>query len=277
MVTVQTIATNKRRIDLLKRLMKSDDYNFVNFPTKTINIIKKKYPNKNTQKTYISAVMSYVRDNIEDNDKLLAKYNKVHKQLRDQIKKELTNNTKSDKFIEWSDIIEYRKELKEKADDIKSYLDYLILSLYTYNPPLRADYGNIKITKRNTKGKQNILIMGNNPRFIIKSYKTAKSNGDIIIPVEGDLLNIINEWNDKYNINPKCLLNMSDNQLVKTVQRILKKKFNRGSINVLRKSYLSNVFNNFSDYSNYDLQHITHIMGNSISVAIESYRKVNKK
>lgn len=276
MVTETTKKANANRMNLIKRLLKEDNFDFVLNPSRTIKAIKKKYSNKNSQKTYISAVMSYVRDNVEDNKILLDKYNKVHKQLREQVKSELSNNTKSDKFIEWQDIIEYREELKENAQDAKSFLDYLILSLYSYNPPLRSDYGQVKITKRNMKGTENLLIMGKNPRFIIKSYKTAKTNGDIIIPVKGELLNIIKYWNDNYNSNPKFLLNMSDNQLVKNVQRILNNKFNKGSINVLRKSYLTNVFNNFSDYSNADLEHITHLMGNSVSTAIESYRKVNK-
>jgi len=73
------------------------------------------------------------------------------------------------------------KELKITLDDNKSklsQLDYLIYALYTYQPPLRADYNAVRILNgkyniNDLDRKENYYSVKDN-KFIMFEYKTAK-------------------------------------------------------------------------------------------------------
>ena len=271
--TQSTIKLNNDRLNRLKKLSNTDDLLFINDVEKTTKMIKDKYNNLNSQLSYLSSIMTYVRDTLK-NKELLKKYNAEHKAIRNVVTSTLNNNVKSDNFIEWDDIIKYREELKTKAIDKKTYLNYLLLSLYTYNPPTRADYNNLLITKKNSTIDNNLLIKNKNSmKFNIKQHKTSKSNGNIIISVVGQLKIIMDHWLDNYQLGNVFLM-MSNNKLVKLISDLLKKKFKRGSINVIRKSYLSHVYNNLDKYTNKELIDISNIMGNSPTTALFNYRKI---
>jgi len=267
--------TNNYRLERLKKISDNNNLDFIKDVGNTVKIIYNNFKNKNSRKSYLSSVMAYVRDNLKD-DNILKQYNNIHKKLREQINKELKINEKDDQFIEWDELIKYRDELKNDITTKKKYLNYMILCLYTYNPPVRANYNNMLIVKKNNKNNDNLLILNdNNNKFIIKQFKTAKSKGDTIVVIKEPLLNIIKFWIEHYEDDKKIFLNMTSNQLVNLVRSILRKKFKRGSINVLRKSYLSHIFDNYNKYSNKDIEDITDKMMTSSTTGIKSYRKID--
>ncbi len=270
-----TSVTNMNRMKKLQEHAGTTDFDFVTDYVKTVKLINDNYNNLNSRKSYLSSVMAYLRDNTTETE-LLKRYNVYHKILRGKIEAEMANNIKDDDFIEWADLIEYRDDLKEKATNKTSHLKYMIIALYTYNPPLRADWGRIRIVKRDIKTDDNILVWNKNPKFIINSYKTAKTAGPITIPVDGELRSIIKDHIEKY-VSGNFLINMSDNAFVKMVKRILHDHFQHGSINSIRKSFVSHVFENFGDYTNKEIEKISHMMGHSVGMAISNYRKVDKK
>ena len=52
--------------------------------------------------------------------------------------------------MSWKNVMKRREALKkkeEKSDDYETHLLYLILSLYTYQPPIRGEYFDMKIAK----------------------------------------------------------------------------------------------------------------------------------
>lgn len=265
---------NQSRMKVLLKLSGEKDFNFIKDSDKTIKMIQDKYNNLNSQKSYLSSIMSYVRDELKDPE-LSKEYNIYHKELRIKIAENLSENTKDEKFIEWGDIIKYRSELKQSATNKGAFFDYLLLSLYTYNPPLRANYNKIRITKKNLNTDENLLIDTKKPKFIIKSYKTSKTGGDININIGKELKTIIDFWMKHYSDDKNFLFKMTANQLSKAVSKMLFKKFKRGSINVLRKSYLSHIFDNFNKISNKEFEEIARQMGTSVGTSIDSYRKVD--
>ena len=72
---------------------------------------------------------------------------------------------------------------------------YLLLSLYTYQPPLRMDYNDMAIVKTVPKNKKLNYIWDNNGKYkiIIRNDKVIKSHGPLILDLNDTLNNIIND------------------------------------------------------------------------------------
>ena len=69
---------------------------------------------------------------------------------------------------------------------------YFLLSLYTYQPPLRMDYKDMAIVKTVPKNKKLNYIWDNNRKYniIIKNDKVIESHGPIILDINDTLNNI---------------------------------------------------------------------------------------
>jgi integrase len=124
-----------------------------------------------------------------------------------------------------------KKEPKELTDDeYKTLLEYVILSLYTMNPPRRErDYFLMFINSN----KFNELDM-EKQQFIFRDYKDMKALGEQIIDIPNKLFNVIKEYvritSDRFQIDEDKPIKF----LVKPSGRFIL----RGDI----RKYLSNVF-----------------------------------
>lgn len=172
---------------------------------KKVDEILKKIETKshNTQKNYFAAIVKLLRFT-KDNDDLIKEYSEnMNKMIEatkssDKYNEKQKKNLMSEKEIESirKNMIRGLKEFKTKLNyDI--LLDYVILSLYTLQPPRRNEYFNMRLVDKMEKIKDddNYLVWGPNKKaFIFQSYKTAWKYGRQIIPVGKEMEGVLKKY-----------------------------------------------------------------------------------
>jgi len=230
------------------------------------NIIKILEPLKlTTKRNYISSILVVLRAyNKKSFDKVLNKYKKLLAELNEQYTNKIDSHEKSEKQEEnWMELSElkkglklYKKEIKDREIKDKEKLSkrdldllkkYLVVALYTLQPPVRLNYANMEIinSAKDIKPKQNyLLIKGRNKKTLVfQEYKTAKTNGrvDKVVPKE---LNSILNFYLKYN-KSKHLLNDSKGEPIgaNALGKFISKAFDftgkKVTLNLLRHVYIS--------------------------------------
>lgn len=188
-------------------------------------------------------------------------YRGTLRQLKDRIEKDLEGKEmelteKEEKsFMLWEDIQAFHKELEKVSDpnSHSSYLPYVILSLYVLHAPVRADYANMFIYVSDDLVPDgitdNYCVIVTNPRFVFQKYKTAKTQGVNVVPMNDEIHQILINWMGinysdylltAYNPQLDEFRPISENALVKRVYNIFTKYKNKHvTINTLRHSYVS--------------------------------------
>lgn len=247
---------------------------FLKQKKKVCQIINTKKPN--TQKSYLASIVVYLMA-IKEKEELISYY----RDLMEHIAKETEEKTKKQEKTEtqeknWSSLSELKSELesqrklinKEKLwnkdpekisnKDFETLQKFVVGSLYIgddSNPPLRSDYGDMKIICMKDYGnlsdsdlKKNYIVnQSRNKKFFhLGEYKTAKTYGEKKIPIGSDLNKILNKWL-KINKYDYLLVNklkkpMSPNQLTKYVPRVFEDLGKKIGISLLRHIYISEKF-----------------------------------
>lgn len=172
---------------------------------KDVDEILKKIEGKslNTQKNYFASIVKLLRFS-DDSDKLIELYSEHMKKMIDATKGTEEYNDKQKKNLMTKDEIEQiRKGLIRGMSNFKTklnydiLLDYVILSLYTLQPPRRNEYFNMRLVDKMEKIKDddNYLIWGPNKKaFVFQSYKTAWKYGRQIIPVSKEMEAVLKKY-----------------------------------------------------------------------------------
>ena len=159
----------------------------------------------------------------------------------------LTKNQKKN-MMSWEDILAAQADYASQVrlDDFQDMRDFLILSLYTLNDPVRADYGDMKIYlfKEPKDVTGNYLVWGTKRRqFIFNDYKTSRSMGKIKIPVSLPLQKVLIQW-FRFTHNMDWLLGeeRSANWLTTKVRSIMKRLTGKEvGINILRHARITHL------------------------------------
>lgn len=235
----------------------------INYPKRSISNIEKYYTNINSLMSHFSRITKllklYKKEGKNINEDVINMYedkmNDYTTKSRDQREENLKSDIEKEKWISWDKIIKLREKLKNKIRDWETFQNYLILCLYTYLPPIRADYGNMlyknKFNEKLIGSKNNYVIVdGKNSEFILNSYKTSKSHGTVRIAIPAQLLRIIEIWFKKYNTDKNFLLVMPNgNKLTNKYLAVKVKKIfmdNTGKntgVSTLRHIYISEHMN----------------------------------
>jgi integrase len=220
-----------------------------------------------TIKKYILSIIYYYKsiNKYSDNMKKMFKpvidnFNNV---LRNKIEENKLQGNQKKNYIEWEDVIEIYKKLEKTEYDrsLKSYVDFVLLSLYVLFPPRRSkDYAIMKIGK--PKGKSFNYYW--NGKFYFNNYKTSKDIGNQIFDVPTNLVNIINDFIKKYKVTG-LLLKKNIQGIYSKLASLLGKQ---ASVNILRHSYISYVLNN-NKLSIKDKREIANKMAHSITTQAE--------
>jgi hypothetical protein len=166
-------------------------------------------------------------------------------QIDEDEKQELSEKQVSN-FIPYEKLLAVQKKLAEKEDksDV-DWKDYLITSLYTLQPPVRADYADMKVfKKRGAKREGNELIWGqkSGAYFVFRDYKTHKTYGNVEVRVSPELHKVIDEYFNHLGKLPNHLLTGiakdSDALLVAIGAAFFKKTQKHIGINLLRHAYI---------------------------------------
>ncbi len=138
------------------------------------NFIVKNYSNLNTKKSHISALAVIFRTLLGIKSRLYKRYSLISTELN----KIVEDNYKDQIFPANRDIISL-KEIEKRRDEIgllfdadkknkKLNLQHLLLSLYTYQPPLRQDYKNMIVVQNKIPNKNdNFILHKDNKYFVV--------------------------------------------------------------------------------------------------------------
>jgi integrase len=285
-----TLKNYESTISRLKKILGNDKfYNELKKSSKVIELVDKEYENINTRKTYYSRIIKLIKENPQwkipkkSLDQFIVAFNKNKNLSDDVVEENKPTDKQKDNWIDWPDVLKVREQLKNEAKDLQSFQDYLIVCCYTHIPPVRADFGNMRVAKRfdmRMNQHNNYIILGTKPKFILNKYKTNKYYGPNIIDIPDDLKKVINTWFSQYNKAKKWFLLQEDgktpldnNILTKRVLRIFKQQTGKKiGINMLRHSFVNNMINSF--YTLKGRKAISKIMGHSIETQLAYFKQV---
>ena len=233
-----------------------------------------------TQHAILNSILVYLR--LTD-EKLLKKYEEIYEPIKISYNETLFYPEVTSK-ITWDKVIEYREKYKKMVEkdkeDKQTYFKYLLLSLYTYLPPLRGgeyinciclsgldDYeGEIK------KREKNIYAMDKR-KFYMGYTKTIRRTGIRIIDVPQELGDIICDYFERFHQDNSLLFckEISSAGLTFCLNSIFGTKV---STSHLRKVYIS------SQVPKMDIKErkmLAKIMGHTPQVQEIIYNAMDKK
>ena len=207
------------------------------------------------RKQLLSALLLFVKENVKVSEQFREIMQTASEEDKEQSRKqELTDNQKRS-WMDWKDIINVRSKLENSIkslwdekklsnSEFQLLQDYVIVCLYSYNPPRRAvDYCLMRKGEPRSNKENGITRKGSKMFFKFNTYKTAKDYGSQSIPVESELRDILIKW---IKINPcEWLLvgngcsHMTSSMLSHRLSRIFNKP--GFGVNILRHAYVSDV------------------------------------
>ena len=259
-----------------------DDDDYLTDPKLVIDYLKQNYPNLSSNKTYLSALLWYVKDKSKSAyDAYKAEIDRLRPQVALKETNQTLTKTQEENYIKWSILKNAGKNaLKMYGEGKISLADALVCVLYTEQVPVRADYINMlfirDIRKATNKNTNYCLLRVRNPVFIFQEYKTAGKYGRVIVKIKPVVYKLLVE---RYN----QVVEKADNHLFTDDQpnfsRRVKASFEKVvdkpvSINLLRHSFLTDFLS--KNPSLHKKQEVAVMMMNSPIVG-EAYRVLNEE
>ena len=238
-------------------------------PENIINIIKKNWKG-GTAKTYFNIVIVYLRcllqeesitespmtQKVRDLGRTISKFREMWKELQKEYEQkveagEMTEKQK-DTFLTWK---EFDKIIGNSMDKFGPYsIQVLTLMLYRYQP-LRADYASVYYWSSGVPQSQDKTNSDGNywtgEDLILNNYKTAKTYGKLVSPVNELLEEYINKYIEENEIEEgdyffpdKSGAHISNNLLGKRIKNYFKQVGVEDPPNLqqLRHIYLMNKY-----------------------------------
>lgn len=168
------------------------------------------------------------------------------KQNTKEVKQVLTEKQQQN-FVKWPELVAVQERLAHMAKTASQWKQFLVVSLYTLNPPVRADYGEMEVhTRRDKTRTGNELIWNSEPVFVFRKYKTAKTYGVVELPIEAPLVEVIRQWFDVLGGVPKYLLGetaSSPNTFAVFVADTFKRYTGKDiGVSLLRHSFITHIY-----------------------------------
>lgn len=244
-----------------------------------INLMKLLYANPNSLKSNLIPYMtltSYI-------DK--SYYKKVNHliNLETQTINKNYINDKNNNTIKEGDINKYITDftpetLHANIQKLTNDLDKVIYGIYTFQKARRLEYGNMYITDdtydKNIKSNYIIINDANEPSFFyFNDYKTQKTYGGQLIPINDNLKEYIKNYIISYNLKVgDKFLKYNEGYMSSVIKNIFKKVYNADiTLNYIRRSHATYI--NSLNISNNDRLKLVLEMGHSPSESL-LYRKI---
>ena len=216
--------------------------------SKVIEWIKSK-GGESAQKVYLSAIKYelgklnkpnyFPRQYQQEIDRLYGRQNEKDK--GQELSEKQTSN-----FVPYDELLAVQHRLAAKEDKTdRDWKNLLVASLYTLNPPVRADYGSVRVFMKRRQGRTgNELIWGqkDGAYFVMREYKTKASHGNVEIRVSPELHAVIDAWFAHVGKIPKFLLGraITSNDLLGEIQDAFRSTKKVIGVNLLRHAYITN-------------------------------------
>jgi len=243
-----------------------------------------RYENKNSLKSHVStlAVVLKLLNDMKSYKLYSETSTALQKQVSKKAKEQVLDVKRKDNFVCFDDIVKRRDELRDRfrADktDNKTNLLYVLLSLYTYQPPLRQDWKDVIITNKKPPVKTNQNYLWNNKVLFLNHDKVVHAYGKAQIDVNQEVQDVIKESLEAY---PRkyvlSLITDGGKPLGKqNFERLLTEIFapKKLSVDLLRSSYITDKYENKA-FSLKDKEELAKLMRHSAGTANENYNKID--
>ena len=258
------------------------DLNFLKDMKHVLGIIQDYKPT--TQRSFIISACVVLKNS---NEKLYQQYYELLTTMNNGLKvRTEKTETQEDNWMSQAEIEDKLKslEVNKKITNKKEYaqmLHHLVLSLYVLQAPRRnIDYCLMKLSNDMTDTNFNYLDL-KNKQFIFNNYKTDHKYNTIQIPIEPDLMGIIQSYlkhhpqksklkNKKHDVHFSVWMDGEPINKSGDITKILNKIFGRNiGSSMLRNIYLTSKYGVMMQ----ELKDDTSDMGTSVDVALNTYIK----
>ena len=238
----------------------------------------------NTKKLYYITLVSKLKDlnspAFSDAFKAYkAKQDAYNRKAQDILENQVMDDRERALWIDWPDVIALRERMYPTIDSLQAFQDYVILCLYTYLPPMRADFTPMVLVRDMAdvpEGANALVIEPRRMTFVFQEYKTASRYGRKEIKVPKPLEVVLRTWTEM--MPTECLLSnldgspMDPRQLSAAVIRIFERHTGRKTgINILRHSFISHLRRGETPFR--EQKRIADLMGHSVGMGV-LYRRV---
>jgi hypothetical protein len=273
--------------------------------------IDKTYSNNNSIKDNIRALIKVLRyiglDKIADG--YFKEYMTVQKEVDKEAEQGTLTESRKEIFICQDEIIKKRDEMKQiyESDKTnkKNNLMYLMLSVYTYQPPLRSEWFNMRLFKSGTNeppiNEQNYIqkkkgvyrVYVNHDKMTEKQKKQAEKREEEykrpVIELDSDVSKLISGDVSLTNIIDDSLKHFKRDYVISTIDdggKPMNEGFRRHmnilfgqnlGIDVLRQSYVNNYAHRENELNVAQQKEVARMMRHSWITAQIQYRKLRKE
>lgn len=172
------------RWKVLLQELQRDVYDILTHPDEVIPWLRNRYTSESTLKSYFNAVLAVFRHNsglkeqeLSARTKWYEAFQEVHEQIEERYRRNEPTQHQKEVYVPFSEIVAARDKLPSGSDE------RLLLSFYTYLPPLRCDFNHVRIYHGaidNAHPSDNYIILkpGNGSILVLKEFKTTKTYTD---------------------------------------------------------------------------------------------------
>ena len=170
------------RIKYMLTHQKVDVFTILRNPQKYVTWIKENFDSLATQKSYISAILAIFRHNEglkqqeqKHYDAWYAAFQEIHAEIDERYKRNEPSERQTQGYVPYEEIVKKRDELE------KGSIERLLLGMYTYIPPLRADMNRIRIFNTPSSSaikEDNYMVLdekNKTGKLVLNEFKTASS------------------------------------------------------------------------------------------------------
>jgi len=198
MATLGSLRTYTRMINILRKAfaLPEDNIEFLKDTQKVIDWIESsKYAVNSKKAIYIAIVGTLKSVEGYDLEPYRSKMDSYNKEVVANYETQTLSKSEETKYLPWTQILDAVEKARVAVEDVWTLQEYVILALYTLMPPVRLDYGEMKIVPvEPAEPVGNYLVWGKKPYFYFSDYKTFKVYGVMKIQLCTPLVNVLEEW-----------------------------------------------------------------------------------
>ena len=167
-----------QRLKVLMEELQMNIQMLIKSPTEVLHWIQETYVSEQTRKSYISSILAVFRHNAglkeDEKESYLEWYDafaKVHSAIEERYKRNEPTQKQKDVYVPFQDVVKARDKLSHGS------YERLLLSFYTYLPPLRCDFNRVRICKDvQPKDEPNYILVNGGAccTLVLNEYKTQK-------------------------------------------------------------------------------------------------------